>query len=469
MRVTRKYRALLPALPLLIAASAAWSAPARPKPTAPPKPAAQPTGSTSDALMNPAAMPSGGTDDWPTFRGNTRHTALVPVKVNLPLKSLWTWKGAATSVVSSPAISGSTVYIGTRDDADGTGKAGSLIALDLATGKLKWRYNRADAAHTINMRGSRTSVPVDPKQDPDAVGGVDSSPAVVGNMVYFTSRDGSLQAVTTDGKLKWRIRTGGGDKSSPAVANGAIYFGSGWPNVDFWAVDAASGVVKWRTKSGLADPLLHRFGQYVYASPAFLDGIVYGSANDGGFYALDATTGKLKWRYETSGGMYMHSPTIAGDIIVGAPGDYDTAVYGITRTNGDLAWKYESGLDHSYVSSGAYDGSVVYLCIGEPDQQLVALDAKTGKLKWKQPIGMAPRATYSSSPAITNNLVFVGTAKQKRTDPESGRLIALDKVTGSVVWQANLPAEVVSSPAVVGHYVVVGCSDGSVNAYTWSD
>ena len=407
--------------------------------------------------------------DWPTFRGNALHSGFVPVKVNVPLKLEWTWRGAATSIVSSPAISGSTVYVGTRDDPAGTGKAGSLIALDLATGKLKWRYNKADAAHTINVRGDAAKTPPDPAVDPDAVGGVDSSPSVAGNVVYFTTRDGALNAVTTDGKLKWRIRTGGGDKSSPVVANGTVYFGSGYPNKNFWAVDAASGVVKWRTNSGLADPLLHRSGQFVYSSPAFLEGVVYGSANDGGFYALDAASGKLKWRYETGGGMYMHSPTIAGDLIVGAPGDYDTSVYGIKRANGELLWKYNSGFQHSYVSSPAFDGSAVYICMGEPDQQIVALDVKTGKLMWKQPIGVAPRATYSSSPAVTNNVVFVGTATLKRTDPEPGRLIALDRTNGALLWQAALPAEVVSSPAVAGHFVIVGCTDGSVSAYSWSE
>jgi outer membrane protein assembly factor BamB len=256
--------------------------------------------------------------------------------------------------------------------------------------------------------------------------------------------------------------------SSPAVVNGTVYVGSGYPNKDFWAVEATSGVVKWRTNSGLADPVLNRQGQYVYSSPAYADGVMYGAANDGGFYALDAVTGKLKWRYETQGGVYFHSPTVAGDVLVGAPGDYDTAVYAINRANGELKWKYVSGLSHSYVSSPAFDGDAVYVGIGEPNQTIVALDVQTGKLKWKYVTGYATQASYTSSPAVTNNVIFVGTAQAKQGDPESGRLVALDKATGGVLWQATLPKQVLSSPAVAGNYVVVGCMDGTVRAFTWT-
>jgi outer membrane protein assembly factor BamB len=284
-------------------------------------------------------------------------------------------------------------------------------------------------------------------------------------MVYVMSRDGALHALTTSGQLKWRLKTGGLDMSSPTVVDGTVYVGSGYPNKDFWAVDAVSGVVKWRTNSGLPDPAARRQGQYVYSSQAFADDTVYASANDGGFYALAPKTGKLMWRYETQGGVYFHSPTVAGDLLIGAPGDYDTAVYALNRTTGALAWKYDSGLRHSYVSSPAYDGTNVYIGIGEPDQQIVALNAATGKEAWKFVTGYATQNSYTSSPAVTNNVILVGTAQPNRKDPESGRLIALNKTTGALLWETALPKPVLSSPSVAGDYVVVGDMDGTVRAY----
>ena len=50
--------------------------------------------------------------------------------------------------------------------------------------------------------------------------------------------------------------------SSPAVWNGAVYFGSGDGNV--YALDAASGALRWKFKTG----------DVVHASPAIADGMV---------------------------------------------------------------------------------------------------------------------------------------------------------------------------------------------------
>lgn len=474
MRTRMIHRTIPAALVALLAAVPAFAAPKAPaRPKAAPKAKATTRAKakaapTSKTVAKTPARPrsSSPTGNWPMFRGNPKHTAFSPTTVTLPLQPAWTWKGDAVGVVSSPAIVDGTVYIGTRDDAGGT--KGSLLALDLATGRLKWRYNKSDKSHT-NMTHTAKEQAKNNTADPEAVSWVDSSPAVVGDVVYVMSRDGALHALSTSGQLKWRLKTGGLDMSSPTVVDGTVFIGSGYPNRDFWAVDAVSGVVKWRTNSGLPDPAAKRQGQYVYSSQAFADNTVYGAANDGGYYALDPKTGKLKWRYETQGGVYLHSPTVAGDFLIGAPGDYDTAVYAINRATGDVAWKYNSGLQHSYVSSPAYDGTNVYIGIGEPNQQIVALDGKTGTEKWKFVTGYATQNSYTSSPAVTNNVIFVGTAQADRKDPESGRLIALDKTNGKLLWEGALPKPVLSSPAVADGYVVVGDMDGTVRAYKFGE
>jgi hypothetical protein len=58
-------------------------------------------------------------------------------------------------------------------------------------------------------------------------GEVVSSPAIVGEVVYFGSNDGNLYAMdAASGKLHWKFETGSAIPSSPAVAAGIVYFAS---------------------------------------------------------------------------------------------------------------------------------------------------------------------------------------------------------------------------------------------------
>jgi outer membrane protein assembly factor BamB len=68
--------------------------------------------------------------------------------------------------------------------------------------------------------------------------------------------------------------------SSPAVAAGVVYFGSGDNHV--YALDAQSGELKWKFKTG----------DVVHASPAVSGGVVYIGSWDRNLYALDAKTGR---------------------------------------------------------------------------------------------------------------------------------------------------------------------------------
>src|SRR5438309_1104971 len=70
-------------------------------------------------------------DAWPQFRGNYNLTGVSPAKVNANLKQLWSLQ-AGEIIESSAAIADNTVYVGTGSS--------ELIAVDLASGKLKWKY-----------------------------------------------------------------------------------------------------------------------------------------------------------------------------------------------------------------------------------------------------------------------------------------------------------------------------------------
>src|ERR1700693_6004825 len=82
-------------------------------------------------ILAAAAASAQQKDDWPQFRGNYQLTGISTSAVPKTLKLLWTYD-AGEPVESSAAIADGVVYVGSG--------AGYLSAVDLATGKLRWKY-----------------------------------------------------------------------------------------------------------------------------------------------------------------------------------------------------------------------------------------------------------------------------------------------------------------------------------------
>ena len=224
--------------------------------------------------------------DAPMFRGDPAHSGVYGAQKAPALKRVqWKFKTRA-KVLSSPAVVGGIVYVGSADH--------HVYALVAADGRIRWRY--------------RTE------------GAVNSSPAVTGGTVFVVSTDGNLYALDAiDGKLLWTFRTQGERRftapgihgamprtesmpdpydvflSSPAVVAGTVYFGSGDRHV--YAVDAQSGALRWRFETG----------DVVHASPAVADGVVYIGSWDRNFYALDTATGALVWKFQTGDDPGIHN------------------------------------------------------------------------------------------------------------------------------------------------------------------
>src|SRR5262249_47053046 len=71
--------------------------------------------------------------DWPLFRGNAQQTGVASAALPGKLDVLWKFQ-AKDAAEDTPAIAGDTVFVGAEVDGE------SLYALDLASGKEKWRY-----------------------------------------------------------------------------------------------------------------------------------------------------------------------------------------------------------------------------------------------------------------------------------------------------------------------------------------
>ncbi len=165
-----------------------------------------------------------------------------------------------------------------------------------------------------------------------------------------------VQAPTVS--LKWRFRAQD-VMASPLADSGVVYCGS-WDG-HLYAVTAATGVEKWRFKTGGS----------VSASPALADGLICFGSGDGHLYCLETKTGREIWRFKT-GGPIFSSPTIADDVAYF--GSDDQYVYAVGLATGIEEWKFRAdGPVHSGIS---VSGGVI--CFGSDDRSLYALDTGDG-------------------------------------------------------------------------------------------
>ncbi len=279
------------------------------------------------------------------------------------------WKFTTGGPVrATPAVAEGTVYVGSYD--------GFFYAVDAATGKEQWKF-ALPGEKKFAAPGLHGSLP-HAQVVPDFWDLYQSSPAVVGGVVYFGCGDGHCYALDgRTGQLKWKFQTGDVVHSSPAVVAGTVYFGS-WDTY-LYAVDAATGQEKWKFKTG--DDAENHNQTGIQSSPAVVDGMVYFGCRDSNFYAVDAATGQEKWKAK------------------------------ITWIN---------------ASPAVRDGRV-YFGTSIP-AFFVALDARTGQEHYR----FDAHAPVFSSPALAGNLGLFGSF--------NGSLYAVDLATGKLAWEFRTEA-----------------------------
>ncbi len=157
---------------------------------------------------------------------------------------------------STPVVAAGTVYVGCGN---GPGSNGTVFAINAASGQSRWSYTTGNGT-------------------PFGAGnGVESSPAVAGDVVYVGSDNGAVYALNTaSGHLNWSYTTPTGSPvvSSPAVDGGIVYVGSEDDRI--YALNTATGGLVWSYPTG----------SLVVSNPAAAGGIVYAVSDDGKLYAL---------------------------------------------------------------------------------------------------------------------------------------------------------------------------------------
>jgi len=337
-------------------------------------------------------------------------------------------------VSSTPAVDGDTLYVASYD--------GKLYALDVRTGAPRWTFAtegerrfEAKGLHGFQPRSQTIADPFDVLL---------SSPVVANGSVFFGSGDGNLYAVdAASGELRWKFRTGDVVHASPAYANGVVYVGS-WDSF-FYAVDAATGKEKWRFHGG-EDPAIHNQVGF-QSSAAVVDGVVYTGCRDSNLYAIDAATGSEKWRFNNEGSWVISSPAVSGGKVVF--GTSDSARYFVldAQTGRPVVQRQN---DAYMFSSPAVAGSVVL--IGVLNGTLVARDLASGEPLWE-----------FRTDASKRNEGWALTAERKFNEP---MLFSSEWRDAPIVAATRQFAvgSIFSSPLVVDGVVYFGSADGKLYA-----
>ena len=242
-----------------------------------------------------------------------------------------------------------------------------------------------------------------------------------------------------DIRFLWNYTTGDYVFSSPAVVNGVLYIGSNDDNV--YALNATNGSKIWN----------YTTGGDVDSSPAVAVGVVYVGSEDGNIYALNVSNGSKIWNYTTGGGI-ISSPAISDGILyVGSKSD---KVFALNITNGTATylWNYTTGND--VLSSPAVANGIVY--IGSNDDTFYALNATNGSLIWSHATGCTACDIYSS-PTVANGIVYIGSWNHN--------ISAFNATTGVGLWNYTTGDRIMySSPAILNGVLYIGGRDKKLYA-----
>ena len=271
---------------------------------------------------------------------------------------VWTFEAPRPGlVVGAPVVSDNAVFLAVCHSR-GFDIRGTVYALDPATGKPKWTYDRDDemlpTASTPLLEGNRLFVGEGLHNSfsckfhcLDAQTGkpnwtfptgdhIEGGPAMAGQLVVFPAGNDGLYALDAEtGAQKWNFLADLHIDSTPFVTNGRVYAGSGtsrrFPTLQVVCLDAQTGSPVWRTPVNLP-----AWGSPVVAKGRVFVGLGNGRLHEparppetpaGALACFDASTGVEQWTFPVADAVFGR-PAIAGDRVIF--GSRDGILYGLT-------------------------------------------------------------------------------------------------------------------------------------------
>jgi outer membrane protein assembly factor BamB len=364
---------------------------------------------------------------------------LAKISNPITIKKLWSvdiGQGEGDlSVRQKPAIDNDAVYAADSDN--------TLVAIDRATGKIKWKSEPNTDTQTVNWKLWEA------KTIPFALTG---GPAVYSGLVALGGRNGEVFAFNAlDGKMLWKSMVSSSVISAPLVTFDTVIVRANDGKVH--GLDLSTGAKKWQFDRGL--PSLSVRGN---GSPVLGPGMIFVGFEDGTLIALNQQDGKRVWEQliaKPDGRTELERMAdIDGEIQVGDREVFATSYHNSTMAlainNGQPIWVREVG---GYAGVGLMSDR---LFITDKSSNVWAFDRNSGNDIWKQE-GLLRHGL--TTPVVQGAYVVLA--------DRQGKAHWLDAQTGEIKALVDVGGPVLGSPVVSDDGIVyIQTVDGTVSAYS---
>lgn len=229
---------------------------------------------------------------------------------------------SGASVWNTPTVDAARglLFVGTGNNHSrpATARSDSVLALELATGRVVWTYQAqaGDAWNAACSYGTRSSCP-DPEGPDTDFGGTTMLVESEGrDLVVAGQKAGVLHALDpATGRLVWkRTLVGGGPQGGiryglasrdgvlyvPAMVEGDEDGAARDALPGLHALAAADGAVRWQSNGAALCADRAECVGIVGAPPVATRDVLFAAGVDGRLYALDRASGAVFWRFETA-------------------------------------------------------------------------------------------------------------------------------------------------------------------------
>jgi outer membrane protein assembly factor BamB len=280
--------------------------------------------------------------DWPLFRGDPLMTGVGSAKLPEQLEERWTFK-AGDTIEGSPAVVDGVVYVASLDK--------HLYALDLTTGKLKWKVKLGPAKASPSYKAGRIYLgDLDGKffcvnaadgkvvWTFEAEAEIQASANFHGDNIIFGSHDSALYCLNPNGKKVWDLKVDGPINAAAAVV-GDRTFATGCSDGILHVVNATNG-----KEFGTID-----LGGQAVATAAVVGDRVYLSMVSNQVVAADWKTLKRVWAFEAPKRQmpFYSSAAVSNDLVIS--GSRDKKIYALNAKTGAEVWNFVTSDGNFYV------------------------------------------------------------------------------------------------------------------------